>query len=83
MGFNDKQRARFCMLDFSGFPGNGQFGLMDVGEQNTNHQESELPTTQLYRVFGCSHYSPVDCREEDGVFVLERKCHREKAQCAG
>ncbi|MFM7166435.1 MAG: transposase family protein [Planctomycetaceae bacterium] len=42
-----------------------------------------MSTKQLYRAFGCSHYSPVDCREEEGVFVLEMECPREKECCSG
>ena len=42
-----------------------------------------MTTKQLYRVFGCSYYSPVDCREEEGVFVLEMECPREKDRCVG
>ncbi len=37
-----------------------------------------MSTKELYRAFGCSHYSPVDCQQEDGVFVLEMECPREK-----
>jgi len=42
-----------------------------------------MSTKQLYRAFGCSHYSPVDCHQEDGVFVLEMECPREKDRCSG
>lgn len=33
---------------------------------------------ESYRAFGCPHYSPIDCRQAESVFVLEMECPREK-----
>ena len=42
-----------------------------------------MSTEQLYRTFGCSHGSPVDCHREDGVFVLEMECPPKKDRNSG
>jgi hypothetical protein len=42
-----------------------------------------MSTRQLYRASGCSHDSPVDCHQEDGVFVLELECPTKKDRSSG
>jgi hypothetical protein len=42
-----------------------------------------MSSEEFYRAFACSHYSPVDCHQEDGVFVLEMACPPEKDRCSG
>jgi transposase len=42
-----------------------------------------MSTKQMYRAFGCSHYSPIDGHQENGVFVLKMECPREKDCCSG
>jgi hypothetical protein len=44
---------------------------MEVGYQDTNHQESGLTTKQLLLAFGCLYYSSIDCLDEEGAFVLK------------
>jgi hypothetical protein len=41
-----------------------------------------MTTGTLYRVFGCSHSSPVDYREEEGIFALELECPQNQPRFA-
>jgi hypothetical protein len=41
-----------------------------------------MSTTQLYRAFGCSHYSPLDCHQEYSGFP-EMTFPPEKDRCSG
>jgi hypothetical protein len=52
--------------------------LMEVGEQNMIHQGGRDAPKETVPRPRLSCYSPVDCRREDGVFVLEIEFPREK-----